>query len=69
MSPKVQIHLSTPHLYVRTPFDPAFQEAAKKLAGRWDRTRKAWCFRATDETAVRALCQKHFGTEEGRITP
>jgi hypothetical protein len=46
-------------IQVKSPYNPDFPEAAKRLNGRWDGS--VWVFDVRDEQRVRELCQSIYG--------
>lgn len=50
-------------LHIRSPYNALYVAGARRLGGTWSPERRIWRFDATDETAVRRLLRRHYGTD------
>lgn len=61
MEPKVSITKGENKLIVESPYNTIFLNRAKKWGGKWSGSK--WVFDVREETRVRELCKKVFGTD------
>lgn len=59
----IKVTVSNSSLSVVSPYHPSFPSKAKDLGGKWNPDRRAWIFDARDESRVRDLCRKIYGTD------
>ena len=59
----VRIEISGSKLVATSPYHPDLPTQAKKLGGKWDRSRKAWTFDPRDEQRARQLYREIYGTD------
>src|SRR5690606_18648972 len=65
----VKITESDSILTVRSPYNAAFVEGARKLSGRFDRAACAWNFPASQRERVAALLREVYGTDGSAPIP
>lgn len=57
----VKIEAKDQKIAVVSPYYPAFIEAARALAGKWNPNAGAWMFDPRDAERVKAICDEHYG--------
>lgn len=58
---KVTIAAKNNQIEVKAPYNPAFPKPARRLGGKW--LNELWVFDAKEESRVRELCLKVYGTD------
>lgn len=61
----VEIIVKGQQIGVRSPYYPAFIEAARRLNGRWNASDKAWYFDMRDMETLKEILIKHYGEDGG----
>lgn len=63
----ISISVSDSGITVASPYNPDFPARARALGGIWDADSKTWKFDARDESRVRELCLRIYGTDGSPI--
>lgn len=64
----MKISITENRVKVVAPYHPDFPRPAKQLGGKWDSDSKTWLFDPRDESRVRDLCRKVYGTDGAEAT-
>lgn len=65
----MKIERTESHICVTSPYNPDLPKPAKKLGGKWNPAKSAWCFDRRDESRVEELYRSIYGEWDTNNAP